>query len=625
MKFQKTLLAMSLAVFAVSTANAELVANPNVHSYKINGVEVSPQYAPKQLKSPTASITDTNNYYAPTLSHDIRPGNSAQTGETAYTDYGSGNVVNGNVNQIKSKSDLYLYTASNGETVYQFETHYADGRSTSEYYTRNGNDLIAYKGDVNALTNLRQGGQVEREDKNAISGNEIKRVNNEGVKYGYTDTVTGTSEFAYTTTDPNGQTTSDKLNHTGTLNANKKFVEVGIIGQTNHNDPSSNIYGMSARDGQNVVVSTGNGIALNTFDITNSEMLTDGSVIKRTVAQGSQTTATQKVRKYNSNGTEVYEVFGDNQPSKFYTNNAGNFTEFKGDTSNLVPTNLAAHTLTGTADTSTAVYNIKNERNTVTNKNVTYSEKDSIVNQTIANVSVTKANQGSGVADETFKATIANEPEKIKLEQSVQAGKLQNENNGEVRKNEDGSNLYGVEVVRKQEGKDVEKTTITSNGITTTGTINAKDYQINGVSIVDNIKTSVDGAVAGATEAIDKKVAQVDEKIVEVDKRLTEFNTTASNLNSRVDQLNGRIDDVEETAYRGIAIALAAQQAIPNIGAGQTAVFGGVGHYEGESAGALGVATVFADGRTSVSGALGVAGGGEVGGRVGVAYVFGGK
>ncbi|MDN5511058.1 YadA C-terminal domain-containing protein, partial [Acinetobacter sp.] len=102
-------------------------------------------------------------------------------------------------------------------------------------------------------------------------------------------------------------------------------------------------------------------------------------------------------------------------------------------------------------------------------------------------------------------------------------------------------------------------------------------------------------------------------------------NTQVANVNSRVNQLNSRVDDVEKTSYRGIAIALAAQQQIPNIGAGQFAVFGGVGHYEGESAGALGVASVFADGRTSVSAAVGFAGGNEVGGRVGVSYVFGGK
>ncbi len=102
-------------------------------------------------------------------------------------------------------------------------------------------------------------------------------------------------------------------------------------------------------------------------------------------------------------------------------------------------------------------------------------------------------------------------------------------------------------------------------------------------------------------------------------------NTQVSSVNSRVNQLNSRVDDVEKTSYRGIAIALAAQQQIPNIGAGQFAVFGGVGHYEGESAAALGVASVFADGRTSVSAAVGIAGSNEIGGRVGLSYVFGGK
>ncbi|HRM15955.1 MAG TPA: YadA C-terminal domain-containing protein [Acinetobacter parvus] len=95
-------------------------------------------------------------------------------------------------------------------------------------------------------------------------------------------------------------------------------------------------------------------------------------------------------------------------------------------------------------------------------------------------------------------------------------------------------------------------------------------------------------------------------------------------IDSRVNQLNSRVDDVQKTAYRGIAIALAAQQAVPNIGPGQVAVFGGVGHYEGETAGSIGVVTSFTD-RISASGAFGFASGNEFGGRVGVAYVFGGK
>ncbi|WP_075167177.1 YadA-like family protein [Acinetobacter indicus] len=193
--------------------------------------------------------------------------------------------------------------------------------------------------------------------------------------------------------------------------------------------------------------------------------------------------------------------------------------------------------------------------------------------------------------------------------------KSQSVETGIIATDSEGGNIYGLEVKKSTtdaNGTTSAKTTITADYV------DSGDFRINGVSIVDNIQTTVDDAVGGAT-------AQIDAKIVEVDQRLTQFNTTAGQLNSRVNQLNSRIDDVEKTAYRGVAIALAAQQQIPNIGAGQFAVFGGVGHYEGESAGALGVASVFADGRTSLSAALGFAGGNEVGGRVGVSYVFGGK
>lgn len=199
--------------------------------------------------------------------------------------------------------------------------------------------------------------------------------------------------------------------------------------------------------------------------------------------------------------------------------------------------------------------------------------------------------------------------------------KSQSVETGIIATDSEGGNIYGLEVKKSTtdaNGTTSAKTTITAEGIDTTGVINAADYQIGGVSIVDNIQTTVDEAVGGAT-------AQIDAKIVEVDQRLTQFNTTAGQLNSRVNQLNKRIDDVEQTSYRGIAIALAAQQQIPNIGAGQVAVFGGVGHYEGESAVALGLANVFANGKTSLSAALGVAGGSEVGGRIGISHVFGGK
>ena len=104
-----------------------------------------------------------------------------------------------------------------------------------------------------------------------------------------------------------------------------------------------------------------------------------------------------------------------------------------------------------------------------------------------------------------------------------------------------------------------------------------------------------------------------------------DLRTELNGLQAGIDHAHRKIDQIGDKAYRGVAIALATQQQVPNIGAGQLAVFGGIGHYEGESAGALGIASVFEDGRTSINAALGVAGGGDIGGRVGIAYVFGGK
>ena len=131
--------------------------------------------------------------------------------------------------------------------------------------------------------------------------------------------------------------------------------------------------------------------------------------------------------------------------------------------------------------------------------------------------------------------------------------------------------------------------------------------------------TRVNKAIAdGNTATLASANTYTDSKAVET------LATANSYTNARVNQLNSRVDDVEKTAYRGIAIALAAQQAIPSIQPGQIAVFGGVGHYEGETAGAVGLVGALND-RTSLSAALGFAGGNEVGGRVGVAYVFGGK
>ena len=141
----------------------------------------------------------------------------------------------------------------------------------------------------------------------------------------------------------------------------------------------------------------------------------------------------------------------------------------------------------------------------------------------------------------------------------------------------------------------------------------------------------IDGDAAEAaarTAAINtEKQARIDGDAVLQSNIDVEAATRASEvkrLDGRIDQTNRRLDRVETTAYRGVAISLAAAQAIPSIQPGQVAVFGGAGYYEGEAAGAVGVVSSFSN-RFSGSGAVGVADGGKFGGRAGVAYVFGGN
>lgn len=159
-----------------------------------------------------------------------------------------------------------------------------------------------------------------------------------------------------------------------------------------------------------------------------------------------------------------------------------------------------------------------------------------------------------------------------------------------------------------------EKITTDAAGKATTTVVGSTSIKAGEIKVGDVTINADKGLNAG-----NKVIGNVANGVVDSDA------ANMGQVRSFASDLNRRVDDVESTAYRGIAIALAAQQPVPNIQPGQFAVFGGVGHYEGESAGALGVTTVFGDGRTSLSGAVGVAGGSEVGGRIGVSYVFGGK
>lgn len=625
MKFQKTFLAASLAI-AAATAQAQnvgpaqvtdmLVNNDKIHSYtdkKGNHFVLAPVYGEHATKSPQI---DTAEDWLPVLG-EFRD----SAGNVVGIDLGTGVVTGDKTDGTNVKYDVFKYKGAKGETVYEFVDPKTE--KSSGYFIKNSaGDLVNYSGKVDVNT-LEKGGQIAGTTGGSSStGFESKVVNGEKTLYGYQgSTINQAGGVDGTIVNPDGteEHVSGKFGDNKLTNTDIRYVQSGILANTGRGpdvDPSKNIYGVSARDNNNITIMTGNGIALG--DLSNGGKLqTDGSVVTNDKLVNSKVSGTQKTRQYDVNGKTVLEIYnndaGRELASQYYEVGAnGTLTEWKG----AAPV-MGSHNKTGTGEFNQGTWEVSKNHNTVTNKNVTYSETVSTVDKTVINAGITTP----GGATTDINAEFGADKPTIQTEQSVSTGI--------IGKNEDGSNKYGTEVKKTDSTGKKEHTTITAGGIDTTGTINAKDYLIDGVSIVDNIKESVDGAVSGVTEAIEKKVdakiSEVDEKIVEVDARLTQFGETTAALSSRMDQMNKRIDDVEKTAYRGVAIALAAQQAIPNIGAGQTAVFGGVGFYESESAAALGLATVLNDGRTSFSGALGVAGDGEVGGRVGVAYVFGGK
>lgn len=631
MKFQKTFLAASLAVVAV-TANAQN-ANPvsvteglvNNNPIYQNGFVNAPVHGYHAQKSPQLDFDTT---WLPTIGLDANG---------KILNLGTGSVVGNNQPGEKVTYDVFKYNTQDGTQVYRFESK-KDGSKIPGLYVRDAaGNLTEYAGNSPVLNDtLTKGGQVDgSEGVSVTTGYENRQVNGEHVVYGYqggTSVNAGTIDG--TVVAPEGSATEEKL--TGALGQKQtatneiRYVQQGILANTGAGpavDPSKNIYGVSARDNNNVVMMTGNGIAL--ADLSNKGVLqTDGSVATRELIK-SKVSGTQKTREYDVGGKRILEVYNNDEgrelASKYYeiTGNGTGLVEYAGTT----PV-AGNHTKTGTAQYDDGTFQISKVHNTVTNKNVTYSEAVFTADQSRVQAGITTPGAATTNVDTTFEETAP----KIQTEQKVSTGV--------IGKNEDQSNKYGVDVNKTVTGTDgkvtTTGTTITADGVKTTGYIDAADFRINGQSITasldeavknatDGINQSVaniDGKIEGFKTTVNTQVTAIDTKVTEVDTRLT---AQVGQLNSRVDQLNNRVDDVEKTSYRGIAIALAAQQQVPNIGAGQFAVFGGVGHYEGESAGAVGLASVFADGRTSVSAALGFAGDGEVGGRVGLAYVFGGK
>ena len=581
MKFTKTLLAVSVAVAAAS-ANAAWV-NPAQNVNGLIGIDA---------RAPVLGVVNLS---------DITVGSKE-------IDLGSGVILPSQTGTTQGdKLDVFRYVSKTSSTTI-FELQSLDGKSLG-LYSLNGGTLQPYTGgqvNLGQDYTLQKGGQIQLTTTGGIvSGEEIKVANSEHVLYGYQGTtITGSQTTTGTIVDPNGiPTPISSVDFTSPQRTDtSKYVQTGIIGNTGPKDAeghaldvSKNMYGVSAKDANNITVLTGNGIALG--DLSNGGKLLDNGTVLKDSTVSYQQNAVEKTRLYSIDGKQVIEVYNDNAGSsfetKYYTVNGNTLVKYEGTT----PV-AGSHSKTGTSTYQEGTFKDSISQSTVTSKNVTYGESVVTSSKAVLQAGVTTPNGSTDVVNNADLSTLASN--QITKSQSAVLG---------IIAQQDGENVYGLEVKKTNEGPDIKttsaKTTITADYV------DSGDFRVNGVSIVDNIKTEVGEAVTVASATIDKKVA-------EVDSRLTQFNATA-------DRLNSRINDIKETAYSGVAIALAAQQQVPNIGAGQVAVFGGAGHYEGETAGALGLVGVLADGRTSLSGALGVGGSGDVGGRVGVAYVFGGK
>ena len=188
--------------------------------------------------------------------------------------------------------------------------------------------------------------------------------------------------------------------------------------------------------------------------------------------------------------------------------------------------------------------------------------------------------------------------------------------------NSDDGNLGEFRVIKAGDNQQgvVNQTLISSDWNENGGTAINTNLTVNG-NTTTNGDLDVDGDInAGGTVSADHiDTNRITLNGVDLAQELARLNQNTPFA------LGKRIDKVEKRAYRGTAIALAAQHPVPNVGAGQAAVYGGAGYYEGESAGALGVVGVLPGGRMSISSALGVAGNSEFGARFGIGYVFGGK
>lgn len=617
-------------------------------------------------------------------------------------------------------ANAYKYQNADNEEVLKVTVIGGDQTLiTNGWYTVSANgELVNYEDDTSAFTTLVSGGQlnintfessivVEETATGSATGTGTNVEQNNYWSYedasSTTTTTTTTDNSSYVINgqlvnyDENGLLTNEEasVGYAGVLDASvkeevevvaatvKKDVQIGNLTeeQTTANaqynfqldNSTTNVQGLvatiqtSEQATTSVAGVTGNGLAVLDVPVGAVVNLEKGTVTSTQIIGADTVSPRSELLAYDSvDGKRVVSYGG-----SYYTLDATQktLTSYAGDVDTLKLVGAGTAEITSG---STVVDSVNT--GLVSSENVTYGEKVvTTTNEGLVQVGSTNADVANNTSGTDY---IVNPSEQKVTSKDVVTGIIKTD--------AEGNKTYGLEATNIENNVITAQTTVTAEGISTTGSISASDYILNGQSITGQLEAAVQKAEAASTETLASantfttttattlrseaavETTRVNAAIVDGDKATlasaNEFTTTTattlrseaavetarvntaivdgdratlasaqsytdsqvSGLGSRVNQLNSRVDDVEKTAYRGIAIALAAQQQVPNIQPGQFAVFGGVGHYEGESAGALGVVGAVND-RTSVSAAVGFAGGSEVGGRVGVAYLFGGK
>jgi trimeric autotransporter adhesin len=543
MKFQKTLLALSLA-FAAVTVNAEVKpGKSDVYQYQKTS----------EGKTDTIYVIDGVQY---NLIDSGTNANGATTGTfvavknpgslDGYTLARGGQLTTattgGETTTVKLDSELqHIY----GGYVADADPSYVGYTLTTGTKTTTPEGSVGYSGTIT-------GSEAGSDQKFATNSNQTDRKVVENVQQ---------------TTLKNGLIAKDQIGISNILSEK-------VITQVGDSEPQTSVSKILSG-----TALTNKGLTL--FGEINPDATIDYNTgkVTTTTVKGAASTGNQELKAYSTQANGKLDVL--KFDGKYYSVGANNqLTEYTGKTDTLV--DLGAGVATGfkdgTTETSTTQAFVGSQQTVYGEEKTSYDNATTVVVGSADPESVLQADQkynfGNAEANKTSSS--------------------KNVATGIIATDDKGNNTYGLQATNTVNGKVTAQTTVTAEGVNTTG-----DVVINGVSVNESLsKTNSD---------------------------ISKLQGNFSSLSSNVSRLNDRVDDVEKTSYRGIAIALATQQQIPNIGAGQYAVFGGAGHYKGESAGAIGVASVFADGRTSVSAAVGFSGGNEVGGRLGVSYVFGGK